>query len=252
MNIKYLLLGILLLFFLILITYEIYEGFSDNKPVAVAADVRQNKTCSDPDMAYMIDRFDKATPAKIVDGYISCTSGVGAQYPRGVPLPPAGTLTANNHPGTLLYCLPVCPSGYSEYSNDNTYCVRTDNTCVLNKALSNTIQGNWGHVCGPLYKTNVNLMSTMGSISTVVSTINSQYSMINTNFPAFSNAVTLNASGLACNSYLRDTLFNVNIISNYYDLTSFNNSIGSYWIELSNRKNKFDGVFNSLNCANYM
>jgi len=238
MNSKYLLLGILLLFFLIIITYEIYEGFAA-KPVAVGAPVRNNETCSDPDMTYMIDRFDKATLKK---GDTACPNGTeGYAYPRNVPL---------NQ--TLSYCLPVCSGGYIPYSNDNSFCIRTDERCGLSKDLSNTIQTNWARVCAPLYKTNVNLLSTMGSISTVVSTVNTQYNVINTNFPAFSNAVTTNASGLGCNAYLRDTLFNVNIISNYYDLTTFNNGIDSYWIELSNKKNRFDGVFNSLNCARYM
>jgi len=235
--IKYLLLGILILFFLILIAYEIYEGF-DNQPRAVPALVRQNKTCPDPDMQYMIDRFEKATLQK---PGVGCTVGIGYAYPQNVPLSQS-----------IAYCLPTCPSGYIEYSNDTTYCVRSDDKCGLTKDLSNNIQDNWARVCAPLYQTNLNLLSTMGSISTVVSTINNQYATIRTNFPAFSNSVTLNASGLACNSYLRDTVFNVNIISNYYDLNSFNNSVNSYWIELSNKKNKFNEVFNSFNCGNYM
>jgi hypothetical protein len=241
MNSKYLLLGILLLFFLIIITYEIYEEFAD-KPVAVGAAIRDNKTCSDSDMSYMIDRFDKAR-LKPNDGTCDADYEEGSSFPKNVPLSQS-----------LAYCLPRCEKlgPYINYSNDDTFCVRSDNRCGLNKNLSNSIENNWTHVCGPLYKTNLNLLSTMGSISTVVSTVNSQYGVVNTNFPAFSNAVVLNASGLPCNSYLRDTLFNVNIISNYYDLTTINNSIDSYWTDLSNRKNRFDGVFNSLNCANYM
>ena len=251
---KYLLLGILLLFFLILIAYEIYEGF-DDKPIAVGATVRNNKTCSDPDMAYMIDRFDKGRlkPATGCDEGAGGTEE-GASYPNRTIAPTVDATGNAIQNGYFSYCLPKCQTlgPYTTYSNDPTYCVRTDNKCALNRNLSNSIEDNWARVCGPLYKTNVNLMSTMGSISTVVSTVNGQYSDIHTNFPAFSNSVTTNASGLACNSYLRDTIFNQNIISNYYDLTSFNNSISSYWIELSNKKNKFDGVFNSFNCANYM
>jgi hypothetical protein len=244
MNSKYLLLGILVVFFLILIAYEIKEGFS-SKPLAVAAPVREDKTCSDPEMTYLIDRFAKAKLRKPGE---QCSEGFTTTYtyPRHV------VVTPTNSNDYIVYCLPDCPAGYIENSNDITYCIRTNGSCALSKNLSNSIQDNWGRVCGPLYKANVNLLSTMGSISSVVSTINSQYNAIDTDFTSFSNAITLNASGLGCNAYLRDTIFNVNIISNYYDLTSFNSNTINYWNMLSNEKNKFNGIFNSFNCANYM
>lgn len=244
MNSKYLLLGILVVFFLILIAYEIYEineGFADNKPLAKPSLVRDNKTCSDPEMAYLIDRFDKAIVQK--DG--QCPEGyVAYTYPRNIPI-----ANSNEY---IVYCLPVCTGGYTDYPLDMSFCVRADGKCALSKDLSNSIQDNWARTCAPLYKANINLLSTMGSISTVVSTINSQYKTVQSQFTPFSNAVTLNASGLGCNAYLRDTIFNVNIISNYYDLTTFNSNTDYYWNMLSNRKDKFDGIFNSLNCSKYM
>ena len=244
MNSKYLLLGILVVFFLILIAYEIKEGFA-SKPLAVGAPVRIDKTCSDPEMSYLIDRFAKAKLRKpgeecAVPFHDTLT------YPRHV------VVTPTNSNEYIVYCLPDCPAGYTPKPDDITYCVRTNGLCALSKNLSNTIQDNWGRVCGPLYKANLNILSTMGSISSVVSTINSQYNTIDTDFIPFSNSVTLNASGLGCNAYLRDTIFNVNIISNYYDLTSFNSNTINYWTMLSNEKNRFNGIFNSFNCANYM
>ena len=248
MNSKYLLLGILVVFFLILIAYEIHEGFASNKPLAAAAPLRQNNTCSDPDMTYLIDRFTKAKLRKPGEDCSLAYTG----FTRTYPYPRHVVITPTNSNDYIVYCLPDCPAGYTENLNDISYCVRTDGMCGLSKNLSNTIQDNWGRVCGPLYKANVNLLSTMGSISTVVSTINSQYSAIDTDFTPFSNALALNASGLACNAYFRDTIFNVNIISNYYDLTSFNSNTMNYWNLLSNEKNRFNGIFNSFNCANYM
>jgi len=247
MNSKYLLLGILVVFFLILIAYEIYEiseGFADNKPKAKPSLVRSNKTCSDPEMAYLIDRFDKARVQK--DG--ACPEDyIAYRYPPYVPV-----ANSNDY---IVYCLPACDKnypGYTEYGLDLTFCVRADGKCALSQDLSNSIQDNWTRTCAPLYKANLNLLSTMGSISTVVSTINSQYRTVESQFTPFSNAVTANASGLGCNAYLRDTIFNVNIISNYYDLTTFNSNTDYYWNMLSNRKDRFDGIFNSLNCSKYM
>ena len=247
MNSKYLLLGILVVFFLILIVYDIKEGFSSRKPLAVGAPVRIDKTCSDPEMSYLIDRFAKAKVRKPGEDCSAITGFTTTYtYPRHV------VVTPTNSNDYIVYCLPDCPAGYTENPNDITYCIRSDGLCGLSKNLSNTIQDNWGRVCGPLYKANLNILSTMGSISSVVSTINSQYNSLSTDFIPFSNSVTLNASGLGCNAYLRDTIFNVNIISNYYDLTSFNSNTINYWTMLSNEKNRFDGIFNSFNCANYM
>ena len=248
MNSKYLLLGILVVFFLIIIAYEIYEineGFADNKPLAVGAPVRQDRTCSDPEMSYLIDRFNKAKLKKPGE---ECAEPFS--YPYTYPQHIVVTPTNSNE--YIVYCLPDCPAGYGPYSNDITFCIRTDNKCGLSKDLSNSIQDNWARTCAPLYKTNLNLLSTMGSISTVVSTINNQYNTVKSEFTPFSNAVTLNASGLGCNAYLRDTLFNINIISNYYDLTTFNSNTDYYWNMLSNKKDRFDGIFNSLNCAKYL
>jgi len=227
---KLLLLGILLLFFLILITYEMYEGFA--QPKAISAPLRQNVTCSDPEMVYMYDRFDKA---KLKPTNENCDTTTTNEY---------------NFNGKV-YCLPKCTAGYTNFSNDNTLCIRTDGMCQISRDLSNTIETSWAQVCGPLYKANTNLTSTIGSISTVVSTINSQYKIIDSNFPNFSNIIT-NYTGSDSNRImLRDTIFNNILVSNYTDLTSFKESITSNYDMMLDKKNRFNYMYTAFNCSNY-
>jgi len=227
---KLLLLGILFLFFLILITYELYEGFG-NQPKAVASAIRENNTCSDPDMTYIYDRFAKAT----IKGQEACGAGF-AMY---------------NYHG-LIYCLPNCKTGYTALSNDTTFCVRTDGKCSISRDLSNTIEGNWAQVCGPLYKTNANLLSTMGSISTVMSTINNQFTTVSSNYISFSNNIRTYSGNEPTRVLLRDSVFNTVVTSNYTDLRNLRESINSNFNVLSNKKDRFNLIYNSFDCANYM
>jgi hypothetical protein len=227
---KLLLLGILLLFFIILITYEIYEGFQ--QPKAAATSIRQNNTCSDPEMEYIYDRFDKAfvkNPEK------ACDTG----------------FTSYDYFG-ITYCMPTCKTGYVPFSNDTSFCVRTDGKCSLSRDLSNTIEGNWAQVCGPLYKTNVNLLSTMGSISTVISTINSQYTTLDSNYLSFSNIINTYSGNESNRLMLRDNVFNTVVTSNYLDLTNLKDSIQSNFNMMSNKKDRFNLIYNSFDCATYM
>jgi hypothetical protein len=226
---KLLLLGILLLFFIILITYELYEGFQ--QPKAVASAVRQNNTCSDPEMTYIYDRFAKAT----MKGQEAC----------------AAEFTACNYFG-LTYCLPNCKAGYTTLSNDTTFCVRTDGKCSISRNLSNIIEGNWAQVCSPLHKTNANLLSTMGSISTVMSTINNQFTTVSSNYISFSNNIRTYSGNEPTRVLLRDNVFNTVVTSNYIDLRNLRESINSNFNVLSNKKDRFNLIFNSFDCANYM
>jgi len=229
---KLLLLGILLLFFLILITYELYEGFSSKQPKAISAPVRQNITCSDPEMLYMYDRFDKA---KLKPPTENCDTTTTNQYDFN----------------GKVYCLPKCKTGYTNLSNDNTLCVRTDGMCQISKDLSNTIETSWAQVCGPLYKANANLRSTIGSISSVVSTINNQFNVIDSNFPSFSNRMASYSGTNSNRQMLRDTIFNTTILSNYYDLTNFKESITSNYDMMLTKKDRFNYVYTVFNCSNY-
>lgn len=227
---KLLLLGILILFFIILITFELYEGFE--QPTAISAPVRQNKTCSDPEMKYIVDRFDRAY---IKDPQKSCDSGFSEYLFQG-----------------LTYCLPNCETGYVTFSNDTSFCIRRDERCQISRNLSNEIEGNWAEVCGPLYKTNLNLMSTMGSISSVINTINSQYNTLNSNYINFSNVINSYNGPDTAKILLRDSVFNTAVTSNYLDLKTLKNTIESNYNSLSNKKNRFDSIYNSFDCATYM
>lgn len=229
---KLLLLGILILFFIILITYEIYETFEDKQPNAVSGLVRQNITCSDPDMEYIYDRFDKAIIKK---------SGEACDTSKYI---------LSNYFG-IDYCMPKCKTGYTPFSNDNSFCVRTDGKCQLSSDLSNTIESSWAQVCGPLYKTNINIRSTIGSISTVISTINNQYNTIGSNFYTFSNHITDYTGTNPTQILLRTNVFNTNVVSNYLDLTTLKNTIQSNYTMMSNKKDRFDSIYNSFDCGNY-
>lgn len=229
---RLILLGILILFFLILITYEIYEGFDDNKPKARNTPIRSNNTCSDPEMTNMYDRFSKAT---LQERGKACDTGY----------------SSSNYFG-LEYCMPACEDDYAPFSNDTTYCIRTDGMCENSTDLSNAIETNWNRVCAPLYRTNVNILSTMGSISTVISTINSQYNFVNSNFITFSNTLRTSPTTNPTNIMLRNTVFNNNIVSNYFDIRTLKDSINSNFIAMSNKKDRFNYIYNSFDCANYM
>ena len=228
---KLLLLGILILFFIILITYEIYETFENKQPKAVSGLVRQNITCSDPDMEYIYDRFDKAIIKKS-----------GEACPTDFIL--------SNYFG-IDYCMPKCKTGYKTFSNDASFCVRTDGKCQLSKDLSNTIQSSWAQVCGPLYKTNVNILSTMGSISTVISTINTQYNTIGSNFITYSNTLQTYSGNDSTKQMLKRDVFDTIVLSNYLDLTTLKNTIHSNYSMMSNKKDRFDSIYNSFDCGNY-
>ena len=228
---KLLLLGILILFFIILITYEIYETFENKQPHAVSGFVRENITCSDPDMEYIYDRFDKAFIKKTGE---AC----------------ATNFTLSNYFG-IEYCIPNCKSGYTPFSNDASFCVRTDGKCQLSKDLSNTIQNSWAQVCGPLYKTNVNILSTMGSISTVISTINNQYNTIGSNFISYSNTLQSYNGNDSTKQMLKRDVFDTIVLSNYLDLTTLKTTIQSNYIMMSNKKDRFDSIYNSFDCGNY-
>jgi len=227
---KLIILGLLLLFFIILISYEIYEGFS-NQPLPSPTSVRANNTCSDPEMTYMYDNYDYATP----------WSSNGC---------PSNTFS-NNYFGTP-YCLPQCVSGYTPYANDNTYCVNTSNVCILSSDLNSTIQTSWTQVCGPLYRTNVNIMSTLGSISTVVNTIDSQFIMAQSNYLTLSNYVDNYTGGLPIQTSLRSQIFDTIIKSNYSDLINLKSNVDSNFIAMSNKKDRFNYIFNAFDCGNYM
>jgi len=227
---KYLLLGILLLFFIIIISYEIYETFVDNTPKVIDGPVRINNTCSDPEMSYMVNRFDTA---------LELEDRTKTRCPSGYDSNPISFYGKR-------YCFVTCSSAYNV---SNYYCVRKDNKCHASKDLSNTIKDSWSQTCAPLYKTNLNLKSTIGSISTVLSTIQIQFNTVKTGYIPFSQTLT-NYNGDSIKQTIRDVSLPT-IISNYNDLNLFKTNIEFNYNELCNKKVQFDSVYNYLNCGSY-
>ena len=231
---KYIILGIIALFFLILF-YQSYivEGFDYNPPNEVSLPVRSDDTCGDPDLYNMFDRFHYVTAFDTtVYGFSGCPDNF-VRY---------------NFFGNSNICLPNCPSNYSPYQYDDTYCIA--NKCYINSDISGNIQESWNEVCGVLYKTNNTLTSTVQSISSVVSTINVQFKTVNSNFSPFSNSLYNTNITDSGKLQARDLNF-PNILSNYNDIFSYQNIIQSNYINLKNGMTPFNTLYGQLNCSNY-
>ena len=231
---KYIILGIIALFFLILF-YQNYniEGFDYNPPDEVSLPVRSDDTCGDSDLNNMFDRFHYVTA---YDKDIYEDSGCPKDYVR------------YNFFGNSNVCLPNCPSNYSPYPYNDTYCIA--NKCYIGEDLSGNIQDSWNEVCGVLYKTNQTLRSTVTSISSVVNTINIQFKTVNSNFTPFSNSLYHTSITDSGKLQVRDLNF-PNILSNYNDMYSYQNIIQSNYINLKNGMIPFNTLYGQLNCSNY-
>jgi hypothetical protein len=228
---KYLLLGILLLFFIIIISYEIYETFVvDTTPKVINVPVRINNTCSDPEMSYRINRFDTA---------LELEDPTKTRCPTGYDSNPVQFYGKR-------YCFIKCSR---DHEPSDYYCVRKDNKCHNSTDLSNTIKDSWSQLCAPLSKTNLNLNSTIGSISTVLSTIQFQFNTVNRSYIPFSQTLT-NYNGDPIKQSIRDATL-PGIISNYDNLNLFKTNIEYNYNELSNKKLQFNSIYNYFNCGSY-
>ena len=153
-----------------------------------------------------------------------------------------------NFMGNSNLCLPTCPSNYSPYQYDNTYCVA--NKCYIQGDLSGNIQESWNEVCSVFYRTNLILTSTVQSISSVVSTINIQFNTVNSNFVPFSNS--LYNPRLTDTNKLRARDLNFpNVYSNYNDISSYRTIIQSNYLSLQSGMVPFNTLYTQLNCSNY-
>jgi len=230
---KYLLLGAILLFFLLLIyqSYEL-EAFIDTGPKELSLPVRSDGTCSDPNMLNMFDRFHYVAR---YDTTSYPDTGCPDKYVR------------YNFEGNSNLCLPNCPSNYTISPNDPTYCVA--NYCYVSGDLSGNIRGNWDETCGPMYRTKLTLNSTLAGISSVVSTINFQYKVLNSNFTPFTTSLF---SGIIDSNKqsIRDAFY-PNILSNYNDIYSYQTIIQSNYLNLKSGVQPFFSYYNTFNCSNY-
>lgn len=176
--------------------------------------------------------YDNGTPYNLVDMY--CCKGQMYQVP--------GTSQSN--------CLPLCPSNYTMDPIDNTICVRNDSNCVYTADLSANISQNWLNTCAMIYKQNIDITSTIQSISSVVSTFGMQTSNINSDYNNLShklyNTTTTNSSYLTN----RDNNFH-NITDTYNTVTGIQGTINGTYNDLKAKKATFDTLYNQFACSNY-
>ncbi len=234
---KYLLLGAILLFFLLLI-YQSYEteAFVDKGPIELSLPVRSDGTCSDPDMLNMYDRF------HYVAGYDK------TKYPSGNPTVGCpDKYEIYNFEGNDKLCLPLCPSNYKVYPADPTYCVAS--YCYVAGDLSGNIRENWNETCAPMYRTKLTLTSTLAGISSVVSSISFQYNKLSSNFIPFSNSLYTNVTDTAKQG-IRD-IYYPNILSNYNDIYSYQTIIQSNYLNFKSGLQPFFSYYSAFKCSNY-
>lgn len=155
-------------------------------------------------------------------------------------------------PGTNeKICLAPCPSNYIKSTSDETQCVRTDGNCIYTADLSANISDSWLRTCAQIYKQNINLTSTIQSISSVVSSFSFQTATINSDYQGLSNR--LYRAGTSFSTDLlnnRNTNFNT-ITTQYVAVSNLQNIINSKFNSLKADKLKFDTLYKDFGCSNY-
>jgi len=157
-------------------------------------------------------------------------------------------------------CLAECPSNYTISSSDNTICIRNDNNCIYTADLSGNIQNNWNKTCSALYKQNINITSTINSISNVVSTfskhtstVRSNYNLLNTQLNSYITTNSLSTDNTIIskrNNYTTNFGDITNSYSNLY--SNIQSNISDRYNTLQSDKLRFDTLFNKLGCSNFM
>jgi len=155
-------------------------------------------------------------------------------------------------PGTTeKICLALCPSNYTVSSSDQTECVRTDNLCTYTADLSANISDSWLRTCAMIYKNNTNLTSTIGSISSVVSTFTFQTNFLSNDYRILSNDL-YRAGAAFTTERLNNRNNNFSNITNRYDaVQNLQNIINSRYNSLKADKIRFDTLYNQFGCSNY-
>lgn len=164
---------------------------------------------------------------------------------KGELYQPTGTNSLNER-----VCLPFCPPDYTKNDVDPTICIRNDSTCTYTSDLSANIQNNWYKTCAALYRQNINITSTINSISNVVST-----------FTDYTNNVKNNYDSLLTqlDGYNTVSSRRTNYINNFNIITTEHNKVNSIQTTIIGKYNslqadkvRFDTLFNNLGCSNYM
>lgn len=156
-------------------------------------------------------------------------------------------------------CLAACPSNYTISSSDNTICIRNDNNCIYTADLSGNIQNNWNKTCSALYKQNINITSTINSISNVVSTFTKQTDTVNDSYNLLNSRLIAYELANRGTSDSTKIIRRNNYINNFGIITTERDKINSIQTTIQNKYNtlktdkvKFDTLFNKLGCSNFM
>ena len=226
-------------------------------PITINSPLRQDNTCSDPNQIAIYDRFAGAVFADMTKpDNIKSTSS-----PNNKPCDYENKKNLKSSLSNIQYdlldtpymgisniniCLPKCTSfkGYTQSANDITLCL--GDTCHNTPDLSNNILDSWYQVCGPLMKTSLMYTSTLNSISSITSTMNSATYMATSNINVLSNKIY----NSALNTSIRNIFFPP-ILANYNSLVNLTANIGSNYNLLQTDKNMFDSNYYSLLCDRY-
>jgi hypothetical protein len=157
-----------------------------------------------------------------------------------------------NVPGTnQSNCLAPCPSNYTKDPSDNTICIRNDSNCVYTADLSANISQNWLNTCAMIYKQNVDITSTIQSISSVVSTFSGQTNIVTNNYTSLSNK--LYNTTITNIDYLSNRNSNFhNINDTYNTVKGIQDTIIGTYTDLKAKKTTFDTLYSQFGCSNYM
>ena len=254
MNNKIYLILILFIMLCTIVFFISYEGFTDAPPAPDVKNspVRQDGSCSDPDQTNTYDRFDGVVfadmnipvPFSFVDADSSYQCGT-AKKRTGVNYE-----FRSNYFEMSNICLPLCIDGYTINPNDTTLCIASNSVCYNTPDLSSNILDSWRETCGIMKKTQLNLTSTIASISNVKDTVNSNTYSMYTMLHGLSNKAfhpthaTSNAIGVRNLRYPY-------LVSNYLDAYSMNSNVDFNYESLNTKKASFDTIYNSFLCDEY-
>jgi hypothetical protein len=148
-------------------------------------------------------------------------------------------------------CLPRCMDGYIVNPNDSTLCIASNSICYNTADLSSNILDSWRDTCGTIKKTQLNLTSTINSISNVKQLVNSNTNTIYTMVYSLSNRVFNPSAATTAEAITLRNLRYPYLLSNYMDAYTINSNIDFNYTSLRTKKTNFDTIYNSFLCDEY-
>jgi len=152
-------------------------------------------------------------------------------------------------PGTTgSNCLPPCPDGYTISSYDRSICLRNDSNCVYSADLSANITQSWLNTCAMIYKKNLDLTTTISSITNVVSNFKDQTRTVTNEY----NSLNAKLSGKPDTDGTINRYFTNGVTPKFQTLTTLQSQINSHLDSLNSQKVTFDRMYADFGCSNYM